>query len=78
MEDLTQESIGVEEHLITEQHVVDANDAGLVEIGIAQLEAAAMQGIVEGMVDIVIEICAGGDDPVDKSCLDERHKARTA
>ena len=39
LEALADEAVGIEQHLVAEEHVVDADDARLVQIGIAELEA---------------------------------------
>ena len=41
LEAFAQEAIGIQQHLVAKQHVIDANHAGFVQLCIAQLERAA-------------------------------------
>ena len=69
LEDLAQKAVGIEQHLVEEEHVVDADDARLVQIGIVELEAAAMERIVERVVNVVVEVGAGADHEVYRATL---------
>ena len=66
------EGISVEEHFIFEKDVIDADDARLVQIGVVQLEGATMQGEVEGIVHVMIEVGPGAHDEVNRAALHQR------
>src|SRR5690348_17884977 len=48
---------------------VDADDARLVQLRVTQLEAAAVERIVERVMDVVIEVCARADHEVNRAAL---------
>ena len=51
------------------QHVVDADDAFLVQLDVVEERRAAVQREVQRVVQVVIEVRAGGDDEVDQPAL---------
>ena len=74
-QEVADEAVGVEQHLRREQHVVDADDAFLVEHPVVHERRAAAQREVQGVVEVVIEIGAGADDEVDQPALHHRDDA---
>ena len=75
-EDLPVEGVGVEEHLVVEDDVVDAHDLVAPERDVVEIRAPPVHREADPEVGVVIEIRPGGDDPVDESRLDERDDAR--
>ena len=61
--------VGLEQHGGREQHVVDADDALLVQLDIVEERRAAVQREVQRVVQIVIEVGAGADDEVDEAAI---------
>ena len=72
------EGVGVEQGRIIEDDVVDPDDVVLAEEVVIQVRAALVQGEVEGVVGVVIEVGAGGDDPVDEPRPDQGDQAAHA
>src|SRR5258706_4316650 len=77
LEALAQEAIRIQQHLVTKEHVVDADDARFVQLGVTELEGAAMQRVIERMVDVVVEVGAGADNEVYRAALHQRDDATT-
>ena len=69
---LAEEGVGVEQHLVVEEHVVDAHDALLAQLDVVGLEGAAVHREPEAEVGVVVEVRAGRHDPVDEAGLDQR------
>ena len=61
--------VGLEQHRRGKQHVVDPDDAVLVQLDVVDERRAAVQREVQRVVQIVIEIGAGADDEVDEPAL---------
>ena len=61
---------------VAEQHVIDADDVVLAQLGVVKLEVADAHRIIQREVHVVIEIGAGGHNPVHETGLDERHDGR--
>ena len=62
--------VGFEQHRRREQHVVDPDDALLVELHVVEERRAAVQREVQRVVEVVIEVRAGADDKVDQTAVD--------
>src|SRR5579859_699193 len=77
LKDLAQEAVSVEQHLIAEEHIVDANNTRFVQFRVVELEAATMQGEVERVVDVVVEVGACADHEVDRATLHQREDRAT-
>ncbi len=75
LEDLAQKAVGIQQHLVEEEHVVDADDARLVQIRIVEFEAATVERIVERVVNVVVEVRAGADHEVYRAALHKRDDA---
>src|SRR6185503_17310068 len=45
--------------------VIDANQVVIAEVDVIELEAARVDGIVQGKMHVVVQVRAGGDDPID-------------
>ena len=52
-----------------EQHVVDPDDALLVQLHIVQERRAAVQREIQRVVQVVIQVRAGADDEIDEAAL---------
>ena len=61
--------VGLEQHRRRKQHVVDANDAVLVQLDVVDEGRSSVQREVQRVVQIVIQIGAGADDEVDEPAL---------
>ena len=72
------EAVGAEQVLVVEDDVVDADDLVLAQLQVGEARPGLVQVHAEGEVRVVVEVRAGGDDPVDEAGLDERHEARHA
>jgi hypothetical protein len=77
-DELAEEGIGVEEHLVGEDDVVDADDALLAQFRVVDERRPLVEREVQAEVGVVVEVRAGGDDPVDEAGLDERDDAGDA
>src|SRR5271157_4554235 len=75
---LAVERIGVEQGLVVEDHVIDADHVVLPQGIVVEVGAALVHGQVEREVSVVVQIRSGGDDPVHESRLDQRNQAAHA
>src|SRR5262249_46209118 len=75
---LPEELVGVEQVLVVEDDVVDADDLVLAQLQIGQTRAGLEQVHAQGVVRVVVEVRAGRDDPVDEPGLDQRDEAAHA
>ena len=78
LDDLADEGVRIEQDIIIEKHVVNPDDAFFAEVDVVEKRRACVQVHAEAEVEVVVEICAGGDDPVDESCLEEWNDGRSA
>ena len=78
LDDLPEEGVGAEQHVVVEEDVVDAHDPLFAQHRIACLCIAAVHRQTEAEMRVVIEVRARGDDPVHESRLDERDERRHA
>ena len=78
LNDLAEERVGRQQHVVVEEDVVDADDAFLAQHDVGLLRVAAVHREPESEMRVVIEIRAGRDDPVDEAALDERNERRHA
>ena len=67
------QAVGIRNH-----HVVNADEVVVAQVGVVELEAAAVDRIIQREVQVVVKIRAGGNDPVHESRLDERDDAGAA
>ena len=74
-DDLADEGVGVEEDGVIEEDVVDADDVAFAELDVVEERRAAVELHVEAIMDVVVEVGAGGDDPVDEARFDEGDEA---
>ena len=63
--------VGLEQHRRRKQHVVDADDALLVELDVVEERRAAVEREVQRVVQVVIEVRAGADQEVDEAAVHE-------
>ena len=64
-QDVAQDLVGGHQAVaVAQQHVVDADDVVVAQVGVVHLEAADVHRVVQGEVQVVVEVRAGGDDPV--------------
>ena len=68
-EEVAQVGVGLQQHLGREQHVVDADDAVGVQLDVVEERRAAVQGEVQRVVQVVVQIGAGADHEVDQAPL---------
>ena len=78
LDDLPEERVRAEQDVVVEEDVVDADDAVLAQDGVACCRITAVHREAEAEVRVVVEVRAGGDDPVDEARLDERDDRRHA
>ena len=67
--------IGLEQHGRWKQHVVDANDAVLIQLDIVDEGRTSVQREVQRVVQIVIQIGAGADDEINEAALHQLDNA---
>ena len=72
-EEIADVGVGLEQHRRRKQHVVDADDALLVQLDVVEERRAAVEREVQRVVEVVIEVRAGADDEVDEPAV---HQAR--
>ena len=78
-QDVAQDLVGGHQAVaVAEQHVVDAHDVVVAQLGVVHLEAADAHRVVQREVQVVVEVRAGGDDPVHEAGLDQRHDGGAA
>ena len=75
LDHLAHEGVRVEEHIVVEQDVIDPDDPLIVQHDVVQERASGVERHVEAEVEVVVEVGAGGDHPVDKPRLHERDDA---
>ena len=68
-EEVADVGVGFEQHRRRKQHVVDPDDALLVQLDVVEERRAAVQREVQRVVQVVIEVRAGADDEVDQAAL---------
>ena len=68
-EEVADVGVGLEQHRRRKQHVVDADDALLVQLDVVEERRAAVQREVQRVVQVVIEVRAGADDEVDQPAV---------
>ncbi len=71
-DDLAEERVGVEQHVVVEEDVVDADDALFAQFHVVGLVRALVHGQPEAEVRIVVEIGTRGHDPVHEAGFHER------
>ena len=76
--DLPEERVGGQQHVVVEENVVDAHHALFAQHDVGFRRIPAMHGEPEAEVRVVIEVRACRDDPVNESRLDERNQATHA
>ncbi len=74
-DDLADEGVGVEQDGVVEEDVVDADDVAFAQFDVVEKRRAAVQLHVEAVMDVVVEVGARGDDPVDEAGFDEGDEA---
>jgi hypothetical protein len=73
---LAEEGIGLEQDVLIEQDVVDADGALLAQLDVVGPWRPGVNRVAERVVRVVIQVGPGRDDPVDEARLDQRHQAR--
>jgi hypothetical protein len=68
---LPDECIRIQKDIIIEEDVVDADDAFIPELNIIDERGTGMQVQVQTEMQIMVEVCACGDDPIDVTALNE-------
>src|SRR5579859_2003245 len=75
LEALAKKAVRIQQYLIAEKDIIDANDASFVQVGITQLIGAAMQRVVEGVMDVVVEVGARADHEINRATLHQCENA---
>src|SRR2546425_13086973 len=75
---LAEELIRFEEYVILKEDVVNADDSLLTQNAVIQIVQAAPHFKADAEMRIVIEICACGDNPIDKTRAHQRDDGRHA
>ena len=75
-DDLPEKRVGRQQDVVVEEDVVDAHDPFFTQDDIRFLGVAAVHCQSETEVSVVIEIGAGGDDPINESTLDQWNQRR--
>ena len=70
-EELADVRVGLEQHGGGKQHVVDADDAVLVQLDVVEERRPAVEGEVQGVVQVVVEIRTGADHEVDETAVEQ-------
>ena len=78
LDQLAVERVGIEQGLVIEDDVVDADDVVLPQGVVVEVGPALVERQVEREVGVVVEVGAGGDDPVHEPGLDQRDQAAHA
>ena len=73
LDHLAHKGVGIEQHVVIEEHVVDADDAVAAQLHVVEEGRAGVELHAEAVMEIVVEIRAGRDDPVDKARVHQRH-----
>ena len=71
LDDLADEGVGVEQNVVVEEDVVNADDPAFAEVDVVEERRAAVELHIEAVMDVVVEVGARGDDPVDEAGFDE-------
>ena len=66
--------IGVEQHGIIKENIVDADDLFFTQNSVVEFSVALVKREPDAEMRVVIKIRAGRDDPVNKSSLDQRNQ----
>ena len=74
-QEITHVRVGLEQNRGRKQHVVDADDALVVELDVVQERRAAMEREVQRVVEVVIEVRARADDKVHEPTVHQLHDA---
>ena len=69
---LADELVGAEQGAVVHVDVVDADHSVLPELGVVRERRAAVQGKAQREMGVVIQVGAGGHDPVHESSLYQR------
>ena len=72
LERLAHERVGVEERVLGDEDVVDALDAGLVQLLVVHVEVSLDDRQLQREVEVVVQVRARRDDEVDEAGLDHR------
>ena len=75
LHDGREELVGLEQRLLPEAEVVDANDAGDAILDVAGVRVDLAHAVADDAVGVVVEVRARGRDAVDDAALDERDDA---
>ena len=78
LDDLTHEGVGVEQHVVVEEHIVDADDALIVQFHVIQERRPAVQVHVQTEVQVVVQVGTRRNDPVHIAALHQRDEAALA
>jgi hypothetical protein len=76
LQDGAEQHVGLEERLLPEAEVVDADDAREAQREVARVGVDLADAVADDAVGVVVEVGAGGGDAVDEPALDERDEAR--
>jgi hypothetical protein len=74
-DDGAEEPVGVEERLLPEAQVVDADDASQSHLEVAGVRVHLANGVTDDPVGVVVQVRAGGGERADDAALDERDEA---
>ena len=76
LDDLAHERIRVQQYIIVKQHVVNADDSLVAQLHVVEKGRPGKKVHAESVVEVVVKIRAGRDDPVHKTGLHQRHDRR--
>ena len=72
LDDLAHEGVGIEEDIVGEEDVVDADDAVIAQDDVVEEGGTGEEFHAEAVVEVVVEVRAGGDDPVHEARFHQR------
>ena len=64
LDHLPHKGVGIQQHVVIEQHVVNANDAVVAQLDVIEKRRAGEKLHAEAVVQVVIKVRARGNDPV--------------
>ncbi len=69
LDDFAHESIGVEQDIVIKEDIVDTDDSFVTEFDVIEEWGAGVKFHAQAEMEVMIEVCARGDDPVHEPCL---------
>ena len=78
LNDLAHKCVGIEQHVVVEKDVVNPDDAFLAKMHVIKERRACVELHSETVVQIMVKVRAGTDDPVHKARFHQRNDGRLA